>query len=240
MRLTGIQGVEAAANPPLPGEGPNGATATRALLLTAAAAAFDEAGYLGASLNEIAAAVGVTKGALYFRFPHKRALAEAVIAAMNTGWAAMVAEVAARTEDPLTALLNMFDSVAYALIADPITRGATRLLHDPVMRSRHTAELATHQYDYAQAVTLTHLDAAAGAGLLVSCLDEPQRDQLARSVVATIVGHHLVCDLTGTLPQLWDRLTTMWLELLPMIATEQWIHTWSHSDWPHRPQPIPT
>jgi AcrR family transcriptional regulator len=247
MRLTAAgeadrnpEGVDAAGNPPLPDEGANGASATRALLLSAAAEAFDEAGYLGASLNEIAAAAAVTKGALYFHFPHKRALAEAVIAAMNTGWTAMVAEVTARTEDPLTALLDMFDSVALALIADPIARGATRLLHDPIMRTQHTAELATHQYDYAQATTLTQLDAATGAGLLVSCLDAPRRDQLARSLVATITGHHLVCDLTGTLPQLWDRITTMWLELLPMIASEEWLHTWSRSGWPHRAHPTPT
>jgi AcrR family transcriptional regulator len=51
---------------------------TRALLIAAARSRFGEAGYAGTSLDEIAAGVGVTIGALYHHFRDKRALFQAV------------------------------------------------------------------------------------------------------------------------------------------------------------------
>ncbi|AZM49758.1 TetR family transcriptional regulator [Streptomyces sp. WAC 06738] len=53
---------------------------TRAQILTAAASVFGERGYEAATVSEILARAGVTKGALYFHFPSKRALAEGVLA----------------------------------------------------------------------------------------------------------------------------------------------------------------
>ena len=44
---------------------------TRAVLLRAAAAAFAERGYEGASIDAIAASVGLSKGAVYTHFPSK-------------------------------------------------------------------------------------------------------------------------------------------------------------------------
>ena len=222
---------------PAPRDGSNGARATRAVLLSAAAAQFSEAGYLGASLSEIVTAAGVTKGALYFHFPNKRAVAEAVITEMTARWAAMVTGVRTRDDDPLTALTAMIDSVVVALSADPIARGGNRLLRDPVLRSSNTSDLAADQYRFAQEMTRAQLDAAASAGLLAPRLDVARRAQLARTIVATIVGHHLICDLTGRLTELWERITGMWLDLLPMIATEAWLHAWRAGDWLHRPQP---
>ena len=51
---------------------------TRALLIAAARERFGEAGYAATSLDEIAARVGVTIGALYHHFRDKRALFQAV------------------------------------------------------------------------------------------------------------------------------------------------------------------
>lgn len=56
------------------------AVRTRAQILTAAASVFGERGYQAATVSEILARAGVTKGALYFHFPSKRALAEGVLA----------------------------------------------------------------------------------------------------------------------------------------------------------------
>ncbi|MFD8655358.1 TetR family transcriptional regulator, partial [Streptomyces mirabilis] len=54
------------------------AVRTRRLILDAAASVFDERGYEAATIGEVLARAGVTKGALYFHFPSKRALAEGV------------------------------------------------------------------------------------------------------------------------------------------------------------------
>ena len=65
------------------------AQVTRQALLVAAATRFAEVGYHGTSLSEVIAASKVTKGALYFHFISKQALADAVVAEMVTGWKVM-------------------------------------------------------------------------------------------------------------------------------------------------------
>ena len=54
---------------------------TRQAILDAALALFSERGFFGASLRDIAGAVGVRESALYHYFPSKDALFEALIAA---------------------------------------------------------------------------------------------------------------------------------------------------------------
>ncbi len=219
---------------------PDRARATRRALLRAAADQFYAAGYHGASLSEIVAAAGVTKGALYFHFPGKHALAEAVAADVNATWTAVVAEVTGRGLDPLDTLVAESDEAVAHLLGDPIVRGGTRLLHDPLLRSLRTADLAGRQYGYAESAIATHLATAAQAGLLRPGLDATWRAQLAQSIVATITGHHVICDLTDADAALWDRVTAMWQALLPMIATDAWLERWRRSDWPHRPRPHST
>ncbi|MEV6978776.1 ScbR family autoregulator-binding transcription factor [Kitasatospora sp. NPDC093806] len=52
---------------------------TRRLILEAAASVFDECGYEGATIGEVVARAGVTRGAVYFHFASKRDLAHGVI-----------------------------------------------------------------------------------------------------------------------------------------------------------------
>nr|WP_239028930.1 TetR/AcrR family transcriptional regulator [Pseudonocardia acidicola] len=206
-------------------------------MLLAAADQFYAAGYHGASLSEIVAAAGVTKGALYFHFAGKHALAEAVITEVNAVWTEVVADVAERGLDPLETLLAECDEAIARLLGHPIVRGSTRLLHDPTLRSLQTADIADRQYGYAESAVVTQLGAAAQAGLLRPGLDATRRTHLARSIVATITGHHVICDLTATDDELWARVTAMWQTLLPMIATDPWLERWRGNDWQHRPRP---
>ncbi len=55
------------------------ATRTREALLDAAAAVVDRSGYDGASLSEVLALAGVTKGAMYHHFGSKAALVKALV-----------------------------------------------------------------------------------------------------------------------------------------------------------------
>ena len=38
---------------------------------------------------------------------------------------------------------------------------------------------------------------------------------------------------------LWDRVTDMWLGILPAIATPDWLAGWDAADWARRPHPRP-
>jgi AcrR family transcriptional regulator len=57
--------------------------ATRAVLIGAATALFTERGYVGTSIDDVAAAAGMTKGAVYHHFQGKAALFEAVFSAQE-------------------------------------------------------------------------------------------------------------------------------------------------------------
>ncbi|MEV7782174.1 ScbR family autoregulator-binding transcription factor [Kitasatospora sp. NPDC088351] len=55
------------------------AVRTRRAILEAAASVFDEFGYEGATIGEVVARAGVTRGAVYFHFASKRELAQGVV-----------------------------------------------------------------------------------------------------------------------------------------------------------------
>src|SRR5436190_24119397 len=66
--------------------------ATRAFLLRTAAQLFAERGYAGTALSDLIAASGLTKGAFYFYFSSKAALALAVLRDQQNGWLSQVRE----------------------------------------------------------------------------------------------------------------------------------------------------
>jgi len=68
-----------AAKPPARMRTPRDADATRQRILGAAFLEFYHNGFQGGSINDIIAAAGITKGALFHHFPGKQALAYAVI-----------------------------------------------------------------------------------------------------------------------------------------------------------------
>jgi hypothetical protein len=80
--------------------------------------------------------------------------------------------------------------------------------------------LAATQYAYAESLIATQLHAARQAGMPRPCPDESGRAELARSIMASIVGHHTVCDLTRTEDQLRSRVTAMFHCLLPPITQQ--------------------
>jgi len=206
---------------------------TRHALLVAAASRFAEAGYHGTSLSEVIAASNVTKGALYFHFASKQALADAVVAEMIARWKVMVAEVKARGLDPLWTLLAQTDEVAVRKINDPIARGGIQLLTDPGVVC---AEAAAH-FAYGEAAATEQLTAAARAGLLRPGVDPIQ---IARVVLCMITGANLLCDLFRGSDQLWEAVTELWQGMLPAIATDEWLEIWRAVDWPRRPMLVVT
>lgn len=65
---------------------------TRRQILEAAAAAFAKDGYAATSLNDVIRHSELTKGAFYFHFPSKEALALAVVDDLRDRWSSMVTQ----------------------------------------------------------------------------------------------------------------------------------------------------
>ncbi len=83
--------------------------ATRAALLDEATALFAERGYAATSLEDVASASRVTRGAVYHHFAGKQALFEAVLDLQEARVTAEVIE-AAGTADPWTAAMRALDT----------------------------------------------------------------------------------------------------------------------------------
>jgi len=83
--------------------------ATRAALLEMATALFAERGYAGTSLEDVASASQVTRGAVYHHFASKQALFEAVLELQETRVTAEVL-AAASTADPWERALLALDA----------------------------------------------------------------------------------------------------------------------------------
>jgi AcrR family transcriptional regulator len=73
---------------------------TRAALMGAARRLFTEQGYTGTGREEIAAAAGVTRGALYHHFASKEALFRAVVEQLEEELTTQVATAAMAVDDP--------------------------------------------------------------------------------------------------------------------------------------------
>ncbi len=90
----------------------------RAKLIAAARKAFAEKGYAAASMDELTASVGLTRGALYHNFGNKRGLLAAVVNQIDGEMASRAQETGAREDDAWEGL--MAEGAAYIEMAlDP-------------------------------------------------------------------------------------------------------------------------
>ena len=91
---------------------------TRAKLIAAARRAFAEKGFAAASMDDLTAAAGLTRGALYHNFGDKKGLLAAVVAQVDGEIAARAREASRHVEGAWAALLA--EGVAYIeLSLDP-------------------------------------------------------------------------------------------------------------------------
>ena len=85
------------------------AAATRALILEQATVLFEEKGYAATTLDEIAAAAGVTKGAIFHHFKNKKDLFTDIWVTLqlevDTNIRRTAAKVAAKSDDPFSGML---------------------------------------------------------------------------------------------------------------------------------------
>ncbi|MFB6807051.1 ScbR family autoregulator-binding transcription factor [Streptomyces sp. NPDC056387] len=97
---------------------------TRQAILDGAAIAFDSFGFGGASLSDVVKHAGVTKGALYFHFQSKEALARTL---MDEQF--QVSEGVPAIEDPgLQTVIDLTHQMAYGLRANVRIRAGIRLV----------------------------------------------------------------------------------------------------------------
>lgn len=147
----------------------------RVKLIAAARKAFAEKGYSAASMDDLTAAVGLTRGALYHNFGDKRGLLAAVVNQIDSEMAMRAKEVGAGAEDDWQGLLA--EGTAYIEMAlDPevqriVLLDGPAVLGDPARWPSQSnclqATQATVERLIAQRI-LKPVDAEAAARLLSS------------------------------------------------------------------------
>lgn len=151
---------------------------TRELILAAAAEHFDTHAYTDAGVNPILATGNLTKGAIYFHFPSKEAIAQELV----TDWIRTATEVVtSTTEEHVTAaehLTAIFGSLAQSVADDTKLRAGMKLSVEPALSD---AVSFAHWVDAVADI----VDAGIKAGEIP---DTPTSHRLAWNLCAGTVG----------------------------------------------------
>ncbi|MGV9566637.1 ScbR family autoregulator-binding transcription factor [Streptomyces sp. NPDC003480] len=181
---------------------------TRRAVLQAAAHLFFERGYAATSINDISERSGRTSGAIYFHYTNKEQLALAVVEAHFATWPALVAHHEAAPEPTLRKLVRLSFAVARAFRDDVLVRAGARLWAE---RRSIAVEMPPPFVDWIATVERMLAQARTEGDLAPRA--EPSRD--APTLVAAFFGLHTLSDALDDRVLIEDRLTDLWLLLLP-------------------------
>ncbi|SFV07281.1 transcriptional regulator, TetR family [Methylobacterium sp. 174MFSha1.1] len=138
-----------------------------------ARAAFAEKGFAAASMDELTAAAGLTRGALYHNFGDKKGLLHAVIEQIDAEMAVRLAAVGARATDPWRGLLDEYRAYIEMALEPEIQRilllDGPAFLGDPSLwpsQNACLAETTRRIRDLVADGAIPPVDAEAAARLL--------------------------------------------------------------------------
>lgn len=191
------------------------AQVTRHAIVVAAAEEFDLSGYDATPLSAILRRGGVTKGAFYFHFPSKEAVAGVLVRFQNQSWSRLCQRWTRRGLDPLSTAIGLTDEVARLLERDVVLRAGLRLSHLRIA-SEGSASVAV---DWEKLLG-DLLAKAAQSGLLRSGVDPTA---VARVVHAALVGVRTIGFQSGA--GMSERGVEVWRVLLDGVATADWRRT---------------
>jgi len=176
---------------------------TRQRLIVAASRQFGHRSYSMVSLDDILAEAELTKGAMYFHFSSKQALALAIIDDLNEMSSAAVTELLARKMSGLESLIDLVYFLAVQDTLNDVARAGVRLLETLDIEN---APPATLWQAWIELVT-TLIQKAVTEGDVVGQHD-PQ--DIGKMLVALWVGIRRISDPDQPQQQL-DNLQKAWI-----------------------------
>lgn len=179
---------------------------TRNLILDAAAEVFDERGFNGASLSDILARAGVTKGALYFHFASKEELAREIIEAQFD------VELPLVNYDNLglQTLIDMSHAFGHNLLTNIRVRASNRLVTEATFASP-----APEVFQRWIGVIREVLDAAYARGELRK---EWDTETVAVWLSGAFMGIQTQADVLNGRSEIHERVTDLWTIALPGLV----------------------
>jgi AcrR family transcriptional regulator len=188
--------------------------ATRRKIIDAALELYDELGYAATGMGDIIERAQLTKGALYYHFDSKEAVAAEIV---TLGSERILAVFHAACESSAPAIENLMHStflLADHLADDKLARTANQLMHT-LGPGIEAARVANRAWLAAVAAQLKRVD---DEGDLRNELDP---EAAAETLVATSIGTMLMSVDMSDGVDLPIRLLRMWNVLLPAVVPEE-------------------
>jgi AcrR family transcriptional regulator len=180
------------------------AVRTRRAVLEAAAAVFAEQGYTAATVADILKVAGVTKGALYFHFDSKEALARGVLEVQTD-------QRLPEQEIKLQEVVDVAMTVAHRLVHDPLLRAGARLSSDHIGRRHYGSAWPLWVDMLTEMLTEAHRRG--------EILPHVVPREIAEMVVSAFNGVQLYAQLETDLSEVEYRVSVLLGHLLPSIAS---------------------
>jgi TetR/AcrR family transcriptional repressor of nem operon len=186
------------------------ADTTRQRLIAAASRQFAHRPYSMVSLDDILAEAELTKGAMYFHFPSKQALALAIIDDLTEISRATVSELLTRRMSGLETLIDLIYLQAVQNTQNEVARAGARLLETV----DNTTDLSTKVWQSWIEFVTTLIGKAVTEGDVVDHLDP---EDVAKMLVALGAGVRRISDLDQPERYL-DSLQKAWILALPSFT----------------------
>lgn len=189
---------------------------TRHAIVVAAAEEFDRVGYAQTPLSAILRRSGVTKGAFYFHFASKQAVALTLVRLQARHWSTMQRHWLGRGLDPLSTVIQLVDDAVRQLTQDVLIRAGTRLAYQriPPVPSEHTGQPNW------ESLVVGLLRRSAERGALRAGVDPVVAARVLRSALVGAVN-----TTQQGAPDLPARVAEIWHVLLDGIASPEWKRT---------------
>jgi TetR/AcrR family transcriptional regulator, transcriptional repressor for nem operon len=186
------------------------ADTTRERLIAAASRQFARRSYSMVSLDDILAEAELTKGAMYFHFPSKQALALAIVDDLAEIGRAAVTELLARKMSGLETLIDLAYFRAVQDTHNEVARAGVRLLDT----LDNTTLLPSAMWQSWIEFVTTLIQKAVTEGDVV---DHHDPEDIAKMLVALWVGIRRISDLDQ--PELYlDNVQKAWVVAIPGFA----------------------
>jgi AcrR family transcriptional regulator len=189
------------------------AVLTRGRVLNAAAEVFARTGFLAASMNDIVDAAGVTKGALYFHFPSKEALAVAIVEEQFAQWPPVVAAVIEYSPDAMIGIISLTYEVGARFRDDVLITAGVRLSFE---RELVNADMPTPFVGWVDILQDLFSRARREGLLRPGVLPAPA----ARALVGSFFGVQHISEMLTNRVDLEGRLDEFWKIFLVGVAAE--------------------
>ncbi|MEV4427576.1 ScbR family autoregulator-binding transcription factor [Streptomyces sp. R-07] len=171
---------------------------TKVHILQSAAELFAERGYATVTLQDVAERAEMTKGAVYFHYTNKEALAVAVVQEHYARWPGILQGAEGTHEEPFDTLTAVLDAVTAAFARDIVVQAGARLQIERALIDAELPEPYVGWEDY-----LTRLiTEARDAGQLRAGV-EPRA--AARVLVSAFFGMQHISDVLSRRRDLTER-----------------------------------